>query len=269
VFAYKTVDEKAAEWGVTSRHIQFLCRAEKIEGAVKRAGAWFIPDYSPNPQKNTKDNGKPFEFVGTKKCIFDNSIKLFTQKGYENVSINDIADAVGISQSAVYNHFNSKQEILDTIYGFYNHHWILNRPNVDYLKTLLKEGCKTIDIITKGFIYIFDERIIEQMSDVVKIIIQRVSTDVKAMELFKKLLLEEGVVFVKNGLDIAIREGRFTPFDTHIISVLINCVRLYRLLWWMTGPSKETFNKLEKDEAALYELITAFLPDKTACAEVH
>ena len=260
MFPYKTAEEKAAEWGVTIRHVQYLCRTEKINGAQKRAGAWFIPDEAPNPLKNTKDSDKPFEFVGTKKSIFDSAIRLFTLKGYENVSINDIADAAGISQSAVYNHFDSKQEILDTIYGFYNHHWILNRPKTDYLETLLNSESSPAEIITKGFIYIFDERIVEQMSDVVRIILQRVSTDSKATGLFQKLLLEEGIDFVENGLNIAVKTGRFAQFDTHIISVLINCVRLYRLLWWVTGPSLETFNKLEKEEMAMYELIAAFLP---------
>ena len=261
MFAYKTVDEKAAEWGVTERHVQHLCRNEKIDGAVKRAGSWFIPDASPNPLKNTKDNDKPFEFVGTKKNIFDNSIKLFTQKGYENVSINDIADSVGIRQSAVYNHFSSKQEILDTIYGFYHHHWISNRPRMDCLETLIRKKSSTVEIITKGFIYAFEGRIIEQMSDVIKIIMQRVSTDQKATGLFQKLLLEEGIDFVEKSLNRAIKTGRFKPFDTHTISVLINCARAYTLLWWMTGPSKETSKKVNKDEQAMYELIASLLPE--------
>ena len=264
VFVYKTVEEKAAQWGVTVRHVQYLCRTGKIDSAEKRAGAWFIPEDTPNPLKNTKESDKPFEFVGTKKSIFDNSIKLFTQKGYENVSINDIADAVGIRQSAVYNHFNSKQEILDTIYGFYYHHWILNRPNMDYFELLLKGRSTAIDIITKGFIYAFEERILEQMSDVVKIIMQRVSTDAKATELFQKLLLEEGITFVENGLNRAIAADRFKPFDTRTVSVLINCARLYTLLWWMTGPSEEVRINLEKDEIAMYKLIAAFLPEASA-----
>ena len=261
MFEYKTIEEKAIEWGVTIRHVQYLCRNEKIDGAVKRAGAWFIPENTPNPLKNTRDNDKPFQFVGTKKNIFNNSIKLFTQKGFENVSINDIADSVGIRQSAVYNHFASKQEILDTIYGFYYHHWISNRPSMDYLETLLSNGSRPIDIITKGFIYAFEENIIEQMSDVVKIIMQRVSTDAQATGLFQKLLLEEGIDFVENGFNRAIEIRRFKPFDTHTISVLINCARLYTLLWWMTGPSQEMSDKLGKDEMAMYKIIASILPE--------
>ena len=259
MYAFKTVEEKAAEWGVTIRHIQQLCKKKKIDGSVKRAGVWFIPDDAPNPIKNTKESENPFTFVGTKKNIFDNSIKLFTQRGYENVSMNDIADSVGIWQSALYNHFSSKQEILDTIYGFYYHHWTSSRPSMEYLEVLLRNRSSPIDIITKGFIYAFEESIVEQMSDVIKIIMQRVSTDIKATELFKKLLLEEGITFVENGLNRAIEAGRLKPSDTHTISTLINCARLYRLLWWMAGPSEEVHKKLDKDEQAMYELIASLL----------
>ena len=261
MFSYKTVEEKALEWGVTLRHVQYLCRNEKIEGVIKRAGVWFIPDNAPSPIKNTKEDVKSFKFVGTKKSIFDNSIKLFMKKGYENVSINDIADSVGIRQSAVYNHFKSKQEILDTIYGFYYYHWTANRPNIDILEKLLKDGSPVIDIITKGFIYAFEDRILIQMSDVVKIIMQRVGTDPKATELYQNLLLEEGITFVENGLNHAIEIGRFKPFDTHTISVLINCARAYTLLWWITSPSEEISKKLDSDEQAMYELIATLLPD--------
>ncbi len=42
-------------------------------------------------------------------------MKLFSVRGYDSVSIRDIADAVGIGNSALYKHFMSKQEIFDCI----------------------------------------------------------------------------------------------------------------------------------------------------------
>jgi len=260
MFVYKTVEEKAEEWGVTLRHIQYLCREGKIEGAVKRAGAWFIPNDAPSPVKNTKADGKSFKFVGTKKKIFENAIKLFTQRGYENVSINDIANSVSIRQSAVYNHFKSKQEILNTIYEFYSHNYISNRPCMDAIETVLQTG-NPIDIVTKGFIYEFDESVLEQMSDITKIIMQRVTTDANATNIFQSLLLEEGISFVEDGLNRAIKAGKLAPVDTYIISVLVNCVRLYTLLWWMVSPSNEVRAKIAKDERALYEHVACLLTD--------
>ena len=260
MFSYSTVEEKAEEWGVTARHIQHLCRNGKIEGVGKRAGVWFIPADAPSPVKNGKAGDKPFRMVGTKKKIFDSAVKLFTQKGYENVSIHDIAKTIGIRQSAVYNHFKSKQDILDTIYGFYTHKYSANKPNLDEVESLLKTG-SLMDILTKGFRYDFDEGILEQMSDITKIIVQRASTDAGATEIFQKMMLEEGVLFVEQGLDLAVKAGRLAPLNTHVVAVLINSIRLFTLLWWLAKPPPEVFTGVLKDEFAMYEHITVLMQD--------
>ncbi len=40
---------------------------------------------------------------------------MFSVKGYDAVSIRQIASAVGIKESSIYNHFKSKQDILNKI----------------------------------------------------------------------------------------------------------------------------------------------------------
>lgn len=51
----------------------------------------------------------------TKERILIESMKLFSTKGFESVSIRTIAAAVGVGNSALYKHFSSKQEILDAL----------------------------------------------------------------------------------------------------------------------------------------------------------
>jgi len=41
--------------------------------------------------------------------------QLFTEKGYEKTSIQDILDALGMSKGAIYHHFKSKDEILNAV----------------------------------------------------------------------------------------------------------------------------------------------------------
>lgn len=55
---------------------------------------------------------------GTKDKIFDAAIDLFAEKGYNGVSIRDIAKAVGITEGAVYRHYASKDEILEAIFAY-------------------------------------------------------------------------------------------------------------------------------------------------------
>ena len=51
----------------------------------------------------------------TKEKILKYSLKLFATKGYKATTVRDIAGAVGIKQSALYNHFKNKDEILETL----------------------------------------------------------------------------------------------------------------------------------------------------------
>ena len=55
----------------------------------------------------------------TKERIFSAALDLFSQKGVDAVSIRDIARRVGISAAAFYNHFRSKNELLQAVYDYY------------------------------------------------------------------------------------------------------------------------------------------------------
>lgn len=54
----------------------------------------------------------------TKEKIIETALDLFSQRGYDGVSVRDIARAVGIRESSIYNHFESKQAIFDGIVDF-------------------------------------------------------------------------------------------------------------------------------------------------------
>lgn len=54
--------------------------------------------------------------MGTKERILHQALRLFSQKGYDAVSVEQIATAVGIKAPSLYKHFKSKQEIFDAIF---------------------------------------------------------------------------------------------------------------------------------------------------------
>ena len=51
----------------------------------------------------------------TRQRILDNALELFSARGYDSVSVGDIAKAVGIKAPSLYNHFPCKQAIFDAI----------------------------------------------------------------------------------------------------------------------------------------------------------
>ncbi len=53
--------------------------------------------------------------MNTKERILDEALTLFSEKGYANVYVNDIAERVGIKAPSLYKHYKSKQAIFDAI----------------------------------------------------------------------------------------------------------------------------------------------------------
>jgi DNA-binding transcriptional ArsR family regulator len=50
--------------------------------------------------------------MDTRTRILQEAARLFTEKGYEATSVQDLAEALGLSKAALYHHFRSKEEIL-------------------------------------------------------------------------------------------------------------------------------------------------------------
>ena len=53
----------------------------------------------------------------TKRKIFETSMKLFAQKGYDATSIEEITANVGVAKGTLYYHFSSKEEIFEFLIG--------------------------------------------------------------------------------------------------------------------------------------------------------
>ncbi len=72
----------------------------------------------------------------TKEIILEESLKLFAVNGFEAVSVRDIAEKVGIGNSALYKHYRNKQAIFDAL--------------VEYMKESYLEQCSTITSEIRG-----------------------------------------------------------------------------------------------------------------------
>jgi AcrR family transcriptional regulator len=51
----------------------------------------------------------------TRDRILSVALELFTDEGYDKVSLREVAEEVGVSKAALYYHFSSKEEILKTL----------------------------------------------------------------------------------------------------------------------------------------------------------
>ena len=56
--------------------------------------------------------------ASTREEILNESLDLFAKKGYYGTSMREIAKAVGIKGSSIYNHFNGKEDIFGQLFNY-------------------------------------------------------------------------------------------------------------------------------------------------------
>ena len=52
----------------------------------------------------------------TKEIILEKALELFSTKGYDATTVREIAKEVGITQSSLYKHYKSKEDIFISIF---------------------------------------------------------------------------------------------------------------------------------------------------------
>ena len=60
--------------------------------------------------------------MNTRDKIMDVALHMFSERGYEAVSIRDICGSVGIKESTLYYHFKNKKDILDSLVNKFKDH---------------------------------------------------------------------------------------------------------------------------------------------------
>ncbi|MEF9983765.1 MAG: TetR/AcrR family transcriptional regulator [Oscillospiraceae bacterium] len=87
------------------------------------------------------------KIMTTREKILNLCLNLFAKKGFDGVSLRDIASGVGIKESSVYNHFKSKQDILDC----------LIKDNIQICENNISQIFEGINLANNQDIYLSDK----------------------------------------------------------------------------------------------------------------
>ncbi len=68
----------------------------------------------PIKEIEAQDDSSRMEFV--RNVIFERAVDLFLEKGFRGTSMNQIAQACGVSKPALYHYFRNKSHLLETLY---------------------------------------------------------------------------------------------------------------------------------------------------------
>ena len=122
----------------------------------------------------------------TKERIFHVALDLFYESCFEKVSIRDIADAAHVKVPTIYNHFESKEDILKSLYDFYDIHWQEAVPDLDELLRL-SETESPHAVLMKTDLR-FDPAIEQTMNRILAVAVREINFERSATFLKEKIL---------------------------------------------------------------------------------
>jgi len=126
----------------------------------------------------------------TKEKILKVSLKLFSTKGYKATTVRDIAGAMGVKQSALYNHFKNKDEILETLISNLTSSAIVTLFDDKDTQELQKQGKALLASIATTFKLIgFDG----QNEALYKLLMQEIFRNERIREIYNEHFYQENV----------------------------------------------------------------------------
>ncbi len=126
----------------------------------------------------------------TKEKILKHALKLFSSKGYKATTVRDIAGSIGIKQSALYNHFKNKDEILETLISNLTSSAIVTLFDNKEPQELHRQGKSLLMSIASTFKLIsFDG----QNEALFKLLMQEIYRNERIREIYNEYFYQENV----------------------------------------------------------------------------
>ena len=90
------------------------------------------------------------EYTGRQKQIIESAIEIIANEGIQSLTIKRLSSAIGISEPAIYRHFQNKQEIIESILRYFAN------DSKDYLLRIVKSDSEPIEKIGAFFNFHLD-----------------------------------------------------------------------------------------------------------------
>ena len=157
----------------------------------------------------------------TKEKILRAAVRLFSDRGYDKVSMRDIAAAVGIKAASIYNHYSSKEELLKSIYGFYvaQQRQLFPTPE-EHLR--MAETASLAQLLSSLDIHYSPPEIDEMMNRIITIAFREINVDRDSEQFIRGCIFDSVNDLLRPLFARMVELGRLEPFDIDTFLCLFN-----------------------------------------------
>jgi len=159
--------------------------------------------------------------IRTKDRILHAAVRLFSDRGYDKVSMRDIAAAVGIKAASIYNHYASKEELLKSIYEFYTTQQRQLFPSPEeHLR--MAETASLAQLLSSLDIHYSPPEVDEMMNRIITIAFREINVDRDSEQFIRGSIFDSVNNLLRPLLMRMVELGRLGPFDIDTFLCLFN-----------------------------------------------
>lgn len=175
-------------------------------------------------EQETRSIQKRKKGIETTGRILEISADLFAHKGYDSVSVHEIAAAVGIKESSLYNHFKSKAGILETLFELFIEQAPESRPSDAELDKMLM--IMQPEEIFKNILFYFGSHVSSTLEYIAMIIDNEKYRNPQAAEVYYKYMVSELADYYERLIKKMSERGMIKQVDARIIAEQYNYVSI-------------------------------------------
>ena len=162
--------------------------------------------------------------VATSRAILDVAADLFARRGYDGVSVREIAQGAGIRESSVYNHFLSKADILTALYDEFIRLVPQTRPSEAELDQMLE--IMQPEEVLKNILFQVGKSVSGSLSNTAMIINYEKFKTPRAAEMYYRYVVNEPAAYYKRLFEKMIARGMLAPVDARMFAEQYNYVSI-------------------------------------------
>ncbi len=158
---------------------------------------------------STKDKRK--RGIETTQKICEAAAALFARKGFDAVPMSEIAKAVGIKESSLYNHFSGKAAILDALFDVFARDKSTSRPSEQELDMML--GIMQPEEIFKNLLIYFSNHMSPLFTHTAMIVTNEKYKNAKAADMYYRYVVQDSVDYYERLINKMIDKGLVKKVD--------------------------------------------------------
>lgn len=160
----------------------------------------------------------------TTRQILDAAADLFARKGYDGVSVREIAEKAGIKESSLYNHFTNKSDILVTLFDEFIRFAPETRPSDEEIEQMLL--FMEPEEIFKNILFHVGKSVCGTLSNTAIIINYEKFRNPRAAEVYFKHMVEEPSSYYERLIHKLIEKKLIKPIDARTFAEQYNYISI-------------------------------------------